>query len=263
MPTTFGQVTIKGNISDVNNKNILISIYSEGTHQLVPLGSDGKFDAELPRFEECILSIYGSEVQPQTHSFNTELGSSEPIKLFINLGGERPNKKNIRIDGPKKRYTTDGYAYTTEKFNLDNVKDKRKYAVLMSRVSRNLKAFYKDKTLPPEELGLNTTSNEVFIRKSEHRLGQEIFEMLTRKRMQEKNLASVKARYELDNSEGIPRCKIEYTYLKAEATYIKTSFELAKLEYQKEKLIVRRYEKNNQNANTVLRLQISKLTAGS
>jgi len=74
--------------------------------------------------------------------------------------------------------------------------------------------------------------------------------MLTRKRMQEKNLASVKARYELDNSEGIPRCKIEYAYLKAEATYIKTSFELAKLEYQKEKLIVRRYEKNNQNANT-------------
>lgn len=250
VPKSQGQVVIKGSISDVNNKNILLSIYSEGTHQLVPLGSDGKFDAELPRFEECILAIYGSELQPQTYSFNTELNASEPVKLFITLGGERPNRDNIRIDGPKKRYITDGYAYTTEKFNLDNVKDKPKYAVLMSKVSQNLKAFYKDKTLPPEELGLNTTSNDAFIRKSEHRLGQEIFEKLTRKRMQEKNLAIIKANYESDNSKGISRCKIEYAYLKAEATYLKTSYELAKLEYEKEKLIVRRYEKNNQNANT-------------
>jgi hypothetical protein len=231
-------------------RNILVSIYSEGTHQLIEVEGDGRFVAELPRFEECLIVVYGAKTQPITYSFDTQQGATEPIKLSINLNSEQPKEESVRIDGPQKRYTTDGYAYTTAKFNLDNVKDKPKFALLMSKMSVDLKTFYKDRVLPKERLGLNTTSNDAVARKSEHRIGQEIYETLSRKRMQEKNLAKIKAQYTADHSAGMERCQVEYTYLKAEATYIKTSYELAKLEYEKEKLIVRRNENNGRSAST-------------
>ena len=104
--------------------------------------------------------------------------------------------------------------------------------------------------LPKERLGLNTTSNDAVARKSEHRIGQELYETLNRKRMQEKNLAAIKMQYDGDRSNGMERCQMEYKYLKAEATFIKTSYELAKLEYEKEKLIVRRNENNGRSGNT-------------
>jgi len=252
---SHAQIMVSGSISNMQARNILVSIYSEGTHQLIVVEGDGKFEAELPRFEECLLVVYGAKTQPITYSFDTEQGATEPIKLFVNLSGEQPEKESVRIDGPIKRYSTDGYAYTTDKFNLDNVKDKPKFAILMSKMSVDLKAFYKDRVLPKERLGLNTTSNDAVHRKSEHRLGQEIYETLNRKRMQEKNLVAVKASYEADHSAGIERCQVEYTYLKAEATYIKTSYELARLEYEKEKLIVRRYENNSRSASTRKMLQ--------
>jgi hypothetical protein len=247
---SHAQIIVNGNVGNMLGRNILVSIYSEGTHQLIEVEGDGKFVAELPRFEECLIVVYGAKTQPITYSFDTQQGATEPIKLSINLNSEQPKEESVRIDGPQKRYTTDGYAYTTAKFNLDNVKDKPKFALLMSKMSVDLKTFYKDRVLPKERLGLNTTSNDAVARKSEHRIGQEIYETLNRKRMQEKNLAKIKAQYTADHSAGMERCQVEYTYLKAEATYIKTSYELAKLEYEKEKLIVRRNENNGRSAST-------------
>ncbi len=245
-----GQINVEGSVANVQGRNILVSVYSPGSHQLVPVGTDGKFVAQLPRFEECLLVIYSAQSQAKTYSVNTDLAATEPVKLFINLEGEAPSKKNLRINGPEKRITTDGYAYKTDKFNLDNVKDKPKFATLMSEVSINLKKFYIDKELPEEKLSLTTNSSETYIRKSEHRLGQEIFGFLNKKRLQEKNLQKVKANYQSDSSTGLSRCQVEYAYLKAEATFIKTSYELAKAEYEKEKLIVRRYENNNKTSST-------------
>lgn|GEM_PF-2652447 len=247
---SHAQIIVNGNVGNMLGRNILVSIYSEGTHQLIEVEGDGKFVAELPRFEECLIVVYGAKTQPITYSFDTQQGATEPIKLSINLNSEQPKEESVRIDGPQKRYTTDGYAYTTAKFNLDNVKDKPKFALLMSKMSVDLKTFYKDRVLPKERLGLNTTSNDAVARKSEHRIGQEIYETLSRKRMQEENLAKIKAQYTADHSAGMERCQVEYTYLKAEATYIKTSYELAKLEYEKEKLIVRRNENNGRSAST-------------
>ena len=252
---SYAQVLVKGSVSNMQQRNILVSIYSKGTHQLIEVAGDGKFEAELPRFEEVLLVVYGAKTQPVTYSFDTEQTATEPIKLFVSLNSDQPTKKDVRIDGPQKRITTDGYAYTTAKFNLDNVKDKPKFAILMSQMSVDLKAFYRDRILPQERLGLNTTSNEALARKSEHRLGQEIYETLNRKRMQEANLAEVKSRYESDNSEGIDRCQVEYNFLKAEATFIKTCYDLARLEYEKEKLIVRRNENSGRSASSRKMLQ--------
>jgi len=132
---SHAQIMVNGSISNMQGRNILVSIYSEGTHQLIEVEGDGKFDAELPRFEECLIVVYGAKTQPVTYSFDTTQGATETVKLFVNLNSEQPDKESVRIDGPQKRFTTDGYAYTTAKFNLDNVKDKPKFAVLMSNMS--------------------------------------------------------------------------------------------------------------------------------
>ena len=244
------QVTIEGSVSNVQQKNVLVSVYSEGSHQLVPVGGDGRFVAQLPRFEECLISVYSANTQAKTYSVNTDMVATEPIKLFVTLSGEKPAKNNIQINGPENRYVTDGYAYKTEKFNLDNVKDKAKFASLMSELNTNLRDFYIKKILPKEQIGITTNTNEVAIRKSEHKLGQEIFELLNKKRAQEAFLKSVNNDYKQDNSEGVDRCQLEYKLLKAEATFAKTSFVLAQRTFEKEKVMVRRMENNNRTANT-------------
>ncbi len=246
----MAQVTIEGSVSNVQQKNILVSIYSEGSHQLVPVGADGRFVAQLPRFEECLVVVYSANTQAKTYSVNTDEPASEPIKLFVTMSGEKPNKNNILINGPEKRYVTDGYAYKTESFNLDNVKDKFKFATLMSELNANLRAFYIDKKLPEEQIGITTNTNEAAIRKSEHKLGQEIFQLLNKKRAQEKFVQEVTAAYNQDNSDGLERCQLEYKLLKAEATYTKTSYELATRSYEKEKLMVRRTENSGRTSST-------------
>lgn len=248
---TFGlsaQVTVLGNVTNVGQRNILVSVYSEGSHQLVPVGGDGKFVCNLPRFEECLIAIYSAQSDAKTFSVNTDMAASEPIKLFVSLDGEAPRKENLRMNGPVKRYVTDGYAYKTEEFNLDNVTDKPKFAALMSQLGNNISDFYLDKKLPEERLSITTNTNDAAIRKSEHRLGQEIYLLLNKKRAQAKNLKEVQEKYELDNSKGVPRCKTEYALLKAEATYTKTSYLLAKAEYQKENLIIRRIENTSKTS---------------
>ena len=249
-PAIRAQITVEGSVSNVQQKNILVSVYSEGSHQLVPVGADGRFVAQLPRFEECLIVVYSANTQAKTYSVNTDQAATEPVKLFVTMAGEAPNKNNIQINGPEKRYVTDGYAYKTESFNLDNVKDKLKFASLMSELNTNLRAFYLDKKLPEEKIGVTTNTNEAAIRKSEHKLGQEIFMLLNKKRAQEKHLQEVQSSYDRDNSEGLVRCQLEYKLLKAEATFMKTSYELAMRTYEKEKLIVRRTENNNRTAST-------------
>lgn len=245
----FGQITVEGSVSNIQQKNILVSVYSEGSHQLVPVGADGRFLAQLPRFEECLVVVYSANSQAKIYSINTDQPASEPIKLSVAMAGEKPSRNNIQINGPEKRYVTDGYAYKTESFNLDNVKDKVKFASLMTVLNTNLRSFYVDKKLPKEQIGRTTNTSEVAIRKSEHKLGQEIFQLLNKKRAQEKFLQEVTATYNQDNSDGLTRCQLEYKLLKAEATYAKTSFELAMSTYEKEKLMVRRTENNNRNSN--------------
>lgn len=246
----LGQVTVEGSVSNIQHKNILVSVYSEGSHQLVPVGADGKFLAQLPRFEECLVSVYSANTQAKTYSINTDQTASEPIKLFVSMAGEKPNQNNIQINGPEKRYVTDGYAYKTESFNLDNVKDKVNFASIMSQLSSDLRAFYLHKKLPEEQIGITTNTNEATIRKSEHKLGQEIFNLLNKKRAQEKFLKEITATYSQDNSSGLVRCQLEYKLLKAEATYAKTSYDLAMRTYEKEKIIVRRAENNNRTPST-------------
>ena len=246
----IAQVTVEGSVSNVQQKNILVSVYSEGSHQLVPVGADGRFVAQLPRFEECLVSVYSANTQAKTYSINTDEPASEPVKLFITMSGEKPNKRSIQINGPEKRYVTDGYAYKTESFNLDNVKDKLKFASLMSQLNTNLRSFYLDNRLPEEKIGTTTNTSEAAIRKSEHKLGQEIFQLLNKKRAQEKYLQEVQTSYDLDTSEGLERCQLEYNLLKAEATFTKTSYELALSTYEKEKLMVRRKENNSLTAST-------------
>jgi len=250
IPTLSAQVTVEGRVSNIQEKNILVSVYSEGSHQLVPVGGDGRFVAQLPRFEECLISVYSGNTQAKTYSINTDLSASEPVKLFVTMSGEKPNKNNIQVSGPEKRFVTDGYAYKTEKFNLDNVKDKVKFASLMTELNTNLRAFYKNKILPKEQIGITTNTNEAAIRKSEHKIGQEIFELLNKKRAQESFLKRVEVDYNQDSSQGLKRCQLEYKLLKAEATFAKTSYELAQRTYEKEKLMVRRMENNDRSSNT-------------
>jgi len=242
------QVTVLGSVTNVGERNILVSVYSEGSHQLVPVGGDGKFVCQLPRFEECLIAVYSAQSPAKTYSINTDMAASEPIKLYVSMEGEAPNKENLRVNGPVKRYVTDGYAYTTNDFNLDNVKDKPKFATLMSKLSNNIRAFYLEKKLPEERLSITTNTDDAAIRKSEHKLGQEIFSLLNKKRAQEKNLKAVKIQYEQDLSKGLERCKVEYALLKAEATYTKTSYALAVATFQKEKLIIRRLENTSKTS---------------
>ncbi len=247
---TQAQVIVEGKVQSNKGANLLISTFSKDSHQLVPVSDDGRYQASLPRFEECLIVFYSYNTQAKVYSFNTTESSKEVIQLNVHLEGERPGKSERLRSGPEKRFVTNGPAYVSEKFNLDLVKDKTAFASLMAVVSKNLSNFYNNNVLPPEKIGYTSNENDVQIRKTEHKLGEEIYVLLTKKRALQEHLNSLNTQYNnLDFTNDRKVCDFEFTLLKKEATLAKTVFELSEKDWLKEKLIVRRKE-NAGNAST-------------
>ncbi len=242
------QINVEGTVRSTKGSNILISAFSENSHHLVPVSDDGSYYARLPRFEECFLVFYSINSQAKIYSFNTDESASQSIDLDVVVDGEKPAANQHLSSGPVKRIVTDGYAYKTSKFNLDEVSDKAKFASLMASVSKSLDNFYKKSILPPEKIGYSANTTDTQIRKSEHKLGEEIYILLTKKRSLAEHLKQLNAQYaSLDLESDLKTCEFEFTLLKKEATYAKVVYNLSEKEYQKEKLIIRRKETAGSN----------------
>lgn len=240
---TVGQINVEGKVRSNRGSNILISAFSSNSHHLVPVSDDGSFYARLPRFEECILVFYSINSQAKIYSFNTDESCSNTIELSVLIEGEKPAANQHLSSGPVKRIVTDGVAYKSAKFNLDEVADKTKFASLMAAVSKSLDNFYKKNILPPEKIGYSASTTDTQIRKSEHKLGEEIYLLLTKKRKLAVHLKKLNEQYaNLDLDSELKDCEFEFTLLKKEATFAKVVYELSDREYQKEKLIIRRKE---------------------
>ena len=245
-----GQVLVEGKLMSSKGSNLLISVFSEDSHQLVPVSGNGAYQASLPRFEECLLVFYSYNTKPKIYSFNTEEGSAAPITLDVQLVGEKPGKAERLQSGPSKRYAGNGSTFVASKFNLDEVKDKAAFASLMATVSTSLFDFYNKNVLPPEKIGYTTNNKEGLIRKSEHKLGEEIYLLLTKKRALIEHLEGLRIQYEnLDFNNERKACNFEFTLLKKEATLAKVEFNLSEKEWLKEKLLVRRRENAGANAS--------------
>ena len=246
-----GQVLVEGKLSSSKGANLLISTFSKDSHQLVPVSSDGSYQASLPRFEECLLVFYSINAKPEIYSFNTEESLAEAIKLNVQLEGPKPRSQERLQSGPAKRYVTQNGSYTSSKFNLDEVRDKADFASLMAYVSKALFDYYNNSVLPPEKIGYTSNTNEGLIRKSEHKLGEEIYLLLTKKRALNSHLQELNQQYSnLDNTNETKACNFEFTLLKKEATFAKVEFDLAEKEWQKEKLLVRRRENAGGSASS-------------
>jgi len=246
--TLVGQINVEGKVRSNRGSNILISAFSSNSHHLVPISDDGSFYTRLPRFEECILVFYSINSQAKIYSINTDESCSKTIALSVLVEGEKPAANQHLSSGPVKRIVTDGVTYQTRKFNLDEVSDKTKFASLMASVSKSLDNFYKKSILPPEKTGYSESTTDSQIRKSEHKLGEEIYKLLTKKRSLAEHLKELNDQYvTLNLQSDLKRCNFEFTLLKKEATYAKVVYELAEREYQKEKLIIRRRETTGSN----------------
>jgi len=239
--TTTAQVSVEGNVN-TRGKNVLVGAYSKSAHQLVPVEDNGDFFCRLPRYEECVIVFYELNSIPKTVSINTDNSCTVPIKLNINLdGGERTNIDEVRL-GPDARYVTNGSDYNRKEFNLDMVKDKTAYATLMSQVSRDLQGYYKENKLPVQRMGYSSNTKEADLMKTEHKLGQEIYQLLLKKRSLQAQLDKLNASYSSGAVSANQQCNIDITLLKKEASFAKTDADLAVKQLEKEKLIVKRKE---------------------
>jgi len=235
------QVMVEGKIN-TRGKNILVSVYSKDSHHLIPVNDNGTFECRLPRYEECVIVAYEKSNGPKTFSFNTEKSCSESIKLNITLDDPRPKDQDLLMVGPKARYITNGSSFSKETFNLDNVKDKSTYAIMMSSISKDLDGFYKNNIIPTRRIGYGSKVEESSIIKTEHKLGEEIYQLLVRKRALQSQLDVLNSNYSSGTVSSYRQCDIDLTLLKKEASFEKIDFELAQKRLDKEKFNVRRRE---------------------
>ncbi len=239
--STTAQVSVEGKV-DTRGKNVLIGAYSKSAHQLVPVEDNGNFFCRLPRYEECVIVFYELNSIPKTVSINTDNSCTVPIQLNISLDGDnRTNIDEVRL-GPDARYVTNGSDYNRKEFNLDMVQDKTAYATLMSQVSRDLQGYYKENKLPVQRMGYSSNTREADLMKTEHKLGQEIYQLLIKKRSLQAQLDKLNASYTSGGVSANQQCNIDITLLKKEASFAKTDADLAVKQLEKEKLIVKRKE---------------------
>ena len=244
----LAQVMVEGKVN-TRGKNILVSIYSKDSHHLIPVNDNGSFECRLPRYEECVLVAYEKSNGPKTFSFNTEQSCSESIRLNITLDEPRPGNRDLLMVGPKARYVTNGTSFSKETFNLDNVKDKSTYAIMMSSISKDLDGFYKNNIIPKRRIGYGSKTQESAIIKTEHKLGEEIYQLLVKKRSLQAQLDVLNSNYSSGAVSDYRQCDMDLTLLKKEASFEKIDFELAKKRLDKEKFIVRRRETAGKTAS--------------
>ncbi len=236
------QVELEGKVNVTNAEQIYFSVFAEGSHRLYRLEKNGKFSCRLPRYEECIIAFYEKNSQPKTISINTEVGASSGIKLNLSLAAGKPKSNQKITVAPHKRYISNGSSYTPQSFDLDKVKDKTGYALLMSKVSKGLEKFYSTGSLPSQETSYSSNMTVAELRKSEHRLGQEIFLLLKKKKALETQVRDLNAKRNAELVSSFKECEQDFTILKKEASLKNVVHELAKKELDKEKMQARRLE---------------------
>ena len=236
------QVPVEGVLHWRGESPAYVSVYAKDSHQLIPLKKDGKFACRLPRFEECILIFYQKNSYPKSISINTDQAAASGIEIRLTLDqGEPEGGHNFRI-GPVQRFAASGNRYQAKKFDLDNVSDKTLYGELMAKATTAIRRFYDEGIVPSQLMGVTSNMDVSSYRKSEHRLGQEIYMLLQKKRALENLLTNLRAKQKNTVALTVKDCDIDLTLLKKEASLARINFDLAAKEADREKIKVRKAE---------------------
>ena len=235
------QVEVQGWAKAIGEGKIYLSIYGKDSHQVIRVDQDGSYSCRLPRFEEVIMAFYQKNSVPKTVSINTSESNGQISRLNISL--EEKYKKGSTIsNGPVKRFTSQGGRYTNGDFDLDKVKDKLAFGGIMVKVNKDIKHFYTTGQVPSELIGYSSNMDAGQLRKSEHRLGQEVYLLLEKKRGLEKQIQELKAKNAQGFGSSVKECEGDLFLLKKEASLQRVTFELAEKEAGREKMRIRRYE---------------------
>ncbi len=240
----WAQVKVKGRAFS-SGKNVIASIYYKDSHLLTPIDANGQFEATLPRFEECILLFYGIDLLPRALSFNTYESCPQPIPVSVNLTTGDIESKGYLLAGPSQRFVMDGRGYKTSKFDLDNLEDKEGYASLMAIMARDLKIFYEQKKFPEERISNTSNVPQGKITKTDHQIGEEIYQLLQQKKVLKQQVEQQQARFAANSANS---CQQELALLNKEMEFAQLEYDLSNLYLQKEQIQIRKKEFSQQSA---------------
>ncbi len=239
------QIMVEGKIP-VQGQNSLVSLYSTDHHQLVDVEQNGNFQVVLPRYEECILVFYGTNLLPQCVSIYTDEPYAKAIPLNIQLEKGDFKRKAYLLDRPLTRISTKNSSFQKKEFNLDDIVDKAKYANVIQEVSRDMKAFYTEKKIPVEKENTISTNNLPTIKQTEHQLGERIYQLSNQKKSLVAQLEQLRKQIPAPDASDVQRCLYQQKILKKETNLHQLELDLSQANLDKAILELRRKELDGQ-----------------
>ncbi len=224
----WGQVRIAAEVNSNSKERLYLAVYSENDEQLHPV-FNGKIKIDVQQYEEYILAFFQKKGLPQFISVHSN-ASRPDLKIQLDLPKGNPKEEDYV---PRWRYAASGKTG----FDLDQIQDKAAFGFQMGRAVDAIRDYYKNGQLPRIKNIRKTAISLESIKKTEHKLGQELYILLQRKQWLEKHLDDINKL--IAPSQKISEeqfCLDELKYLKIETQLVQTQFQMAEKELERVKL---------------------------